>query len=149
MAKTFVMCVLMTCGVVQLQGWALGAGGTYVDRIELYLGDELVNSVRPLHRRRDVQRAFPEAAGPNCGFILQFPFPAGIVGLSEGEIAIGMRLKVRAGDTVQCFDCVATFAAFEEAAFAADYRLPVAVSHNGASSELVSIRLDGQRPTLL
>jgi len=151
-------CVLLTCGVVQLQGWALGADGSYVDRIEVHLGETAVGSARTMHRRKDVPRAIPEAAGPYCGFILQFPFPAasqpghaialawryGSDAPRGGEIAFGLRLKIRVGGSAQYFDGVASFPPFDATVFAAEQHLPAADSGNG-TSDLVLISIANQK----
>jgi hypothetical protein len=127
------ICNLLTCGVIRMEGWTLCTDGSYVDRIEVFGGNQLLSSGRPIHRRNDVPPVIKNAEGPNCGFILQFPFP-------KGEATVDLQIRVWMGEKSVWYNCTAQFPEFDPAVFAPRYHLPQAPLISPLSSELVSIQ---------
>lgn len=66
-------CTVTESDIVVLEGWSLAADGGYVESIALLAGNRMRARVRTQHRRTDVARARPDAAGPDCGFLIRFP----------------------------------------------------------------------------
>jgi organic radical activating enzyme len=117
------VCRLLTCGVIRVEGWVLGADGSYVDRIEAFVGDQLVSSCRPVHRRTDVPKVIKQAAGPDCGYIMQFPFTKSVAA-PHGEVAVKLQIRIRIGGSAVWYNCTAYFPEFDPASFAQRYHLP-------------------------
>ncbi|HEY3841034.1 MAG TPA: radical SAM protein [Bryobacteraceae bacterium] len=118
------LCNLLTCGVIRMEGWALCGDGRYIDRIEVFIDGLLASSGRPIHRRADVPKVIKQAQGPDCGYILQFPFAAGKMATQEGEIAVDMQVRLTIDKWVVTYDCSAYFAEFDPAVFTSRYVLP-------------------------
>ncbi|SES38192.1 radical SAM protein [Rhizobium sp. NFR03] len=60
-----------------VEGWALGPGDTYADKIQLWIDGHLRAQSLPNLPRQDVAAARPAAVGPHCGFQFNIPSPAG------------------------------------------------------------------------
>ena len=134
------VCTLLTCGVVRLEGWVLGADGSYADKIEVFFGDEPTSSSWYAHRRPDVPKVYGQAEGPDCGYILQFPFSTGNITAPPGEIAIHLRIRISIGGSAASIRCTAFFPEFDPAEFSARYSLPSEIAAANAGSSLVAIQ---------
>jgi organic radical activating enzyme len=89
--------------ILELRGWALNADGSYIDAIECFAGPDRLAVAVPRDRRRDVTRARPHAAGPDCGFIFRIPL--------RGRRAINaLTFRARAGERSEDFSAVIHFA---------------------------------------
>jgi hypothetical protein len=66
-------CFITESNVAVLEGWSLSSDLTYVESIDLIVGNQVRSSVRTLHRRADVRAAREGAQGPDCGFMIRFP----------------------------------------------------------------------------
>lgn len=66
-------CTITESDVAVLEGWCLAADRSYVESIDLIVGNRLRSRVRTQHRRQDVLAALPDAEGPDCGFLIRFP----------------------------------------------------------------------------
>jgi organic radical activating enzyme len=139
------VCTLLTCGVVRLEGWVLGADGSYADGMEVFLGDQLISSSWYANRRPDVPKVYGQAEGPDCGYVLQFPFSTRDITAPPappGEIAISLRIRITIGESEArseaWMSCTAFFPEFDPAVFSARYSLPPDAAHETAP--LVSIQ---------
>jgi hypothetical protein len=138
---------LLTCGVMRLEGWVLGVDGAYADRMEVYVGDQLLFTGFHADRRPDVAKVIKQAKGPDCGFILQFPFPKGRVATLNGEMAVPLRIRICIGESETWLNCTVYYPEFDPAEFSTRYHLQDNASSNG-DSPLVSIQMPtGQMPT--
>jgi organic radical activating enzyme len=132
------LCNLLTCGVIRMEGWVLCADGRYVDRIEVFADGQLVSSGRPIHRRSDVAKAIQQAVGPDCGYVLQFPF-AGYKNLAKnGEISVDLQVRITIDKSVVTYDCTAYFQEFDPAVFTTRYVLPSELVRIGSAGAACS-----------
>jgi molybdenum cofactor biosynthesis enzyme MoaA len=102
-------CVMLTCGVLRVEGWALDAQGNYVDRVDLYVNGHQIGRCRTAHARKDVPLAIPDAEGPMCAFIFQYPFkPDWLRRAQRGEI-LDLDLDVHTQRGSERFYCTYRF----------------------------------------
>jgi hypothetical protein len=66
-------CSITESNITVLEGWSLSSDFSYVQSIDLIVGNQVRSSVRTLHRRTDVQAAREGTEGPDCGFLIRFP----------------------------------------------------------------------------
>ena len=78
-----------------VEGWALGADGSYVDAVELVVDGRAVARSRTSLVRHDVTRVMKHAAGPKCGFM--FRVPVDPAALPESIVV----RTIRQGDAVE------------------------------------------------
>lgn len=105
-------CHVLSSGVLRIEGWALGIDGSYLDKLDLYLNGFLACSGRPVHRRKDVPEVITYAAGPDCGFVFQYPLVMGSsLGIhGKGEVEVEVRAYVKT--KVEVFSSNYTFASY-------------------------------------
>jgi hypothetical protein len=65
-------CTITEGNTAVLEGWALASDLSYVDSIDVSVGNEVKSQMRPERRRTDVQAARRGAQGPDCGFVIRF-----------------------------------------------------------------------------
>jgi hypothetical protein len=102
-------CVLLTCGVLRVEGWALASDGSFASRVDLFVNGSRICSQRAVHIRKDVPRVIQNAEGPACGFVFQYPWSSDWPRTSETENELDIEIGVQVNGTVEKFYCSYVF----------------------------------------
>ncbi|CAN2533020.1 hypothetical+protein [Methylocapsa aurea] len=86
-------CSITESDMAVLEGWTLDADKSYVESIDVIVGNQVRTRARTIHRRSDVVASRPDVEGPDCGFVLRFPLKRTV----EEETFLFV-VRTRAGD---------------------------------------------------
>ncbi len=86
-------CSITESDMAVLEGWTLDADKSYVESIDVIVGNQVRTRARTIYRRSDVVASRPDVEGPDCGFVLRFPLKRTV----EEETFLFV-VRTRAGD---------------------------------------------------